>query len=166
MNQSDLQELLDRQRITDTIYRYASTIDVKDYARLRETLTDDAVAQYAGADPIEGADAIVKWVDEMCVDKSWQHHMLNVYHVDIEGDEARTLVYHTSHQTTFDEPNKVVVIVARYTHILRRVGSGWKIADLRMMVGWMEEREFPQDEASAREAEMNAAARERSTDGD
>jgi ketosteroid isomerase-like protein len=159
MTDSALQELLDRQKIADTIYRYASTNDFKDYAALRDTFVDDAVAQYHTAPPIEGADAIVKWIEEMCVDKSWQHHLLNVYHIDIDGDEARTLVYHTSHQTTYDEPDKVLVIVARYTHVLRRVGSSWKIADLRMTVGWMEEREFPQEAMNEKEAQQNSAAR-------
>jgi ketosteroid isomerase-like protein len=166
MTDNALQELLDRQKIADAIYRYASTNDFKDYVGLRETFVDDAVAQYHTADPIEGADAIVKWIEEMCVDKSWQHHMLNVYHVDIDGDEAGTLVYHTSHQTTFDAPDTVLVIVARYAHKLRRVNGVWKIADLRMTVGWMEERQFPQDAMSAREAEQNQAARVRSGDGD
>jgi ketosteroid isomerase-like protein len=166
MNESVLQELVDRQRITDAIYRYASTNDHQDYVGLRATFTDDAVAQYATADPIEGADNIVKWIEEMCVDKSWQHHLLNVYHVDIDGDEASTLVYHTSHQTTFDAPDTVLVIVARYAHKLRREGDAWKIADLRMTVGWMEEREYPQDAMSAKEAEQNQAARVRSGDGD
>jgi ketosteroid isomerase-like protein len=166
MNESALRELLDRQQIADTIYRYASTNDHKDYLGLRATFTDDAVAQYATADPIEGADAIVKWIEEMCVDKSWQHHMLNVYHVDIDGDEASTLVYHTSHQTTFDAPDRVLVIVARYTHKLRRDRGAWRIADLRMTVGWMEERDFPQGAMAEKEAEQNEAARLRSGDGD
>ena len=41
-----VQELLDRQRIQDTLYRYASTIDDKDYAGLREVLVDDVVGTY------------------------------------------------------------------------------------------------------------------------
>jgi hypothetical protein len=164
MSEQALQQLLDRQQVVDTIYRYASSNDEKDYVTLRATFVDDAVAQYAGAPEILGGDAIVKWIEEMCVDKAWQHHLLNVYHVDLDGDEASTLVYHTSHQTTFDDPDTVLVIVARYTHKLRRVAGTWKIADLRMFVGWMEERQFPQGAMVEKETEQNLAAQARSGD--
>ena len=161
-----LQALFDRQQIEDTIYRYGASVDQKDYVGARSTFTDDAIAQYAGAPEIHGGDAIVKWIDEMCVDKSWQHHFLNVYRVEIDGDEATTLVYHTSHQTTFDAPDTVLQIVARYVNKLRRVDGEWRISDLRMHVGWMEERQFPQGAMAAKEAEQNAAARTRSTEED
>src|SRR3954453_18154126 len=76
-----VQQLLDRQQIEDTLYRYASTIDNKDYPRLRSLLVDDAVGKYGDADPIRGADEIVRWIDEATQDRSWQHHKLTVYHV-------------------------------------------------------------------------------------
>jgi ketosteroid isomerase-like protein len=142
--EATLQALVDRQQIVDTLYRYASTIDTKDYPRLRSLFVDDAVGQYAGGDPIHGADEIVAWIDSMTLDRAWQHHMLNVYHVDIEGDVARTLTYHTSHQTTTADPDTVIVIVARYRDVLRKVDGTWKIAEKTMDVGWMEERHAPQ----------------------
>jgi len=156
-----LQELVDRQKIVDTLYRYASSIDVKDYPTLRATFVDDAVGQYAGAEPIHGADNIVKWIDEMTVTRSWQHHMLNVYHVDIDGDQARAVTYHTSHQTDVSDPDKVLVIVARYYDTLRRVDGSWRIADKRMDVGWIEERHFPQAAMAAQGAEERDSARQR-----
>lgn len=138
-----VQELLDRQRIQDTLYRYASTIDVKDFARLRALFVDDAVGQYGDAPPIQGADAIVAWIDSMTTDCAWQHHKLTVYHVDIDGDVATALTYHTSHQTTVADPETVTVIVARYRDVLRRVGDGWKIADKVFEIGWVEQRRRP-----------------------
>ena len=139
-----LQELLDRQQIEDTLYRYASTIDSKDYPRLRSLLADDAVGKYGDADPIHGADEIVRWIDEATQDRAWQHHKLTVYHVDIDGNEAKALTYHTSHQKTVDDPDTVIVIVARYHDVLRREGDAWKITDKVMEIGWIEERHFSQ----------------------
>jgi uncharacterized protein (TIGR02246 family) len=156
-----VQELLDRQRIQDTLYRYASTIDTKDYTRLRELFVDDAVGTYGDGDPIRGADEIVAWIDMMTKDCAWQHHKLTVYHVDIDGDEASALTYHTSHQTTTADPDTVIVIVARYYDVLRRVGADWKIVDKRMDVGWMEERHYSQTAAGGRESTENAAAQSR-----
>ena len=138
-----VQELLDRQRIQDTLYRYASTIDDRNLKELRELFVDDAVGRYGDGEPIHGADAIVAWIDEMTVDCAWQHHKLTVYHVDIEGDEAKALTYHTSHQTTKADPDVVTVIVARYRDVLRRVGDSWKIADKVFDIGWSEQRRRP-----------------------
>ncbi len=138
--ESAVQELLDRQRITDTLYRYASTIDDKDYAGLREVLADDVVGTYGDFPTIRGADELVGWIDGMTKDKAWQHHKLTVYHVDIEGDEARALTYHTSHQTTTNDLDTVIVIVARYKDVLHRDGGRWKIADKVMEIGWIEQR--------------------------
>jgi ketosteroid isomerase-like protein len=138
-----VQELLDRQRISDTLYRYASAIDDKDFTRLRELFVDDAVGTYGDGEPIHGADPIVEWIDVMTKDCTWQHHKLTVYHVDIDGDEAGALTYHTSHQTTTADPDTVTVIVAKYRDRLRRVGDGWKIADKVFEIGWMEQRSRP-----------------------
>ena len=152
-----LQELVDRQQIIDTPYRYASTIDSKDYPRLRSLCADDTVAQYAGGEPLHGADAIISWIDQMTLDRTWQHHLLNVYHVDIDGDEARTLTYHMCHQTAEADPNTVIVIVARYRDVLRKLDGTWKIVDKDMDVGWMEERQFPQGAIGDTHAEAEAA---------
>jgi hypothetical protein len=156
-----LQELLDREQIKDTLYRYASTIDVKDFDQMRTLFTDDIVAQYGDAPPIEGADTLVKWIDQMTVDRPWQHHLLSVYHVDLDGDEADALVYHTSHQLAETDPDNVIVIVARYRNSLRRVGGAWKISRLKMEIGWLEERRYSQTAAGDKEAAENLAAQDR-----
>ena len=161
MDEASFQRLIDRQDIEETLYRYASAIDQRDYVTVRGTFADDAVAQYATAPEIHGGDTIVKWIDEMSVDQGFQHHMINVFHVDVDGDEARTLTYHTSHQTSASRPDAVLLIVGRYRDVLRREGGTWKIAEKRMEVGWMEERHFSQAAAAEREANDNLAAQAR-----
>ena len=135
-----VQHLLDRQAITDTLYRYASTIDVKDYEGLRGVFADDAIARYGERDWMIGADEIVAWIADYGHTRSWQHHLLSVYHVDIDGDSAKALIYHTSHQTAVDDPDTVLVIVARYHDELRRIAGTWKITKKHMEVGWRESR--------------------------
>jgi ketosteroid isomerase-like protein len=161
MDNEALQKLLDRQQIEDTIYKYAFTIDLKDYAGLRTVFTDDVVAQYAGAPEIHGADKLVSWIAEMGTTMNFQHHMINVYEVELDGDEARTYTYHTSHQTDASTPDTVYVIVGRYRDVLRRIGDRWLIADKRMEVGWMEQRNYSQAAAVAAEAEQNRSTQAR-----
>jgi len=148
VSQEELRQLVDRQQISDVLYRYASSVDYKDFATLRSLFTDDAHGVYMTVADLSGADEIVKWIDGMTADKSWQHQKLTVYHIDFTGpDEASTLTYHTSHQTDAGDESAVTLIVARYRDKLRRVGGTWKITEKIMEPGWMEQRRLPQPAA-------------------
>jgi ketosteroid isomerase-like protein len=149
VSQEELRQLIDRQQISEVLYRYASSVDYKDFATLRSLFTDDAHGVYMTVADLTGADELVKWIDGMTADKSWQHHKLTVYHVDFSGpDEASALTYHTSHQTDAGDDSMVTMIVARYRDTLRRVGGTWKIAEKIMEPGWTEQRRLPSPDAS------------------
>jgi len=135
-----IQALSDRLDITDTLYRYASCIDVKDNDGIRAVLADDLWAKYGNADPVIGGDTVAKWIDEMTRDCVWQHHLLSVYHVDVTGDEADALIYHTSHQLFESDPETVHVLVGRYRNKLVRTADGWKISRLTFEIVWAERR--------------------------
>src|SRR5436305_15287875 len=135
-----LQSIQDRIDITDVLYRYASTIDTFDLDGLRGTLADDVWAQYGNADPVLGGDAVVGWIAEAIKPVVWQHHLLSVYHVEVEGDEATALVYHTSHQLFEPDPDGPKLLVGRYHNRLRREPDGWKISRLVLELLWGEAR--------------------------
>ena len=132
--------LQDRADVTDTLYRYASTIDRFDVAGLRRLLADDLVAQYGNADPVTGGEAVAEWIGAAIAEVVWQHHFLSVYHVDVEGDRATALVYHTSHQVFEADPDAAKLLVGRYDVELRREVDGWKIGRLRLDLLWGEAR--------------------------
>lgn len=130
------QDLLDRDAIEQVLLRYASSIDDKDFARLRTILSDDIRGRY-GETVIEGADHLVDWIARGTDDRSWQHHLVSVYHIDLTGDEeARALTYLTSHHTKFGEPDDCTRTIARYRDHLRKVNGTWLIAEKVMEVGW------------------------------
>jgi hypothetical protein len=136
-----LQLLLDRQEITDTLYRYGSSIDDKNRAGLRRVFTDDATARFGGREWLTGGDQIVDWIFERSKDRGWAHHHLSVFQVDVEGDTARSLTYLTAHDTAADAPGTVWVTIGRYHDELRRTDAGWRIARRDMEVGWRESRD-------------------------
>jgi hypothetical protein len=140
-----LEEMLDRADVTDTLYRYCSTIDRRDMAGVRDTLADDVRAKYGNADWIEGGDVLVGWIDQATQATLWQHHMLSVYHVDVDGDVATALTYHTSHQMYADAPDVAAVIIARYHDRLVRTAWGWRISEKVMEIVWAGERTDPND---------------------
>ena len=133
-----LRVIQDRIDISDVLYRYASTIDEFDLDGLRSTLSDDIWAQYGNAAPVLGGDAVAAWIGEAIEPVIWQHHLLSVYHVEIDGDDAKALVYHTSHQVFRDEPESAKVLVGRYHNELRREAGGWKISRLVLELLWGE----------------------------
>ena len=139
-----VRELAEKAAIEQVLLRYASAIDIKDFPTLRTLFCDDITARY-GEVAVAGGDELIKWIDGMTVDNSWQHHYLNVYHVDLVSDvEATALTYHTSHQTKTETPNRCTKIVARYHDRLRKIDGSWKIADKYMEIGWVEETEAEQ----------------------
>src|SRR5581483_2816238 len=158
-----VQQLIERQAVEEVLYRYASSIDQKDYATLRSCFVAEVVAQYAEAPEIDGVDDLVGWIDQMCVSQSFQHHLINVYHVDLDLDAgtASALTYHTSHQIKSEEPDTDTLIVGRYRDALRKVDGRWLITDKRMEVGWIEERTYSQSAANDKETAENLAAQER-----
>lgn len=133
-----LRAIQDRLDVTDVLYRYASTIDRFDLQGLRSVLHDDLVAQYGNAEPVIGGDAVAEWIAGMIEPVVWQHHFLSVYHVDVAGDHADALVYHTSHQLFQDEPESAKVLVGRYHNELRREEESWKISKLVLELLWAE----------------------------
>ena len=132
--------LQDRAEITDVLYRYASTIDRFDRDGLRSLLADDLWAQYGNAEPVSGGDAVAAWIAEATASVVWQHHLLSVYHVEVDGDRASALVYHTSHQVFEDDPDTAKLLVGRYQNELRREPDGWRISRLVLEILWGEEK--------------------------
>jgi hypothetical protein len=135
-----LRALQDRVDITEVLCRYSSAIDSFDNAGVRETLDDDIWAQYGNGEPVTSGDALAKWIGEATATVIWQHHLLSVYHVKVEGDHASALSYLTSYQVFKENPDAAIILVARYHDELRRRPGGWRISKRTMEVLWGESR--------------------------
>jgi len=138
---SSLRALIEKEAIEQTLLRYASSIDVKDWETLGNTFCADGAATLASGEVLRGRDVILDYIRTATAGRAWQHHLINVYHVDIDGDEASALTYHTSHQVAAEDPDRALVLVARYHDRLRREADGaWRISEKVLEVGWREER--------------------------
>lgn len=145
--QVDLTELLgrvqaleDRAALEDLVKRYAVGCDTRDRAVLLSAFTADARAQYAADEPMHGADTIVSWIEAATAATIWQQHLISPYSFDIEGDRARLTAYLISHQNYQANPDVVTMMTSRYTLECARTDRGWLIADLVLVVGWIESR--------------------------
>ena len=129
----------DRMLIEDTLYRYASSIDSANLDQLTDVLHPDLWAQYGNAEPAESAETVIGWIREATRTCVWQHHLLSAYHVDVQGDAATALVYHTSYQK-FAGDDDVCVLVGRYHDELVKHDGKWKISRLVFEIMWGERR--------------------------
>ena len=95
------------------------------------------------ATPIRSSAAtrVAAWIGEAIANVVWQHHLLSVYHVEVDGDRASALVYHTSHQVFEDDPDTAKLLVGRYHNELRREPDGWRISRLVLEILWGEEQD-------------------------
>ncbi len=133
-----LRALQDRTDIEDVLYRYSSAVDSFDKEGLRGCLADDIWAQYGNSEPVTDADTLTNWITDATATCIWQHHLLNVYHVDIDGDQASTVSYLTSYQVFEQDPKAAIILVARYHDELRRTSDGWKLSRRVMELLWGE----------------------------
>lgn len=143
VNDKQLVRLIAENEVRKTIYDYAVAIDEFDEAGVRGVFADDAVATYWNHPTLHGGDAIAEFVNGAADGQIVQHHLLNVYHVDVaeDGVTAIARVYHTSHQWFEDAPFTDVVMVGRYRLGMRWVDDAWKISMLEMELLWAESRE-------------------------
>ena len=135
---ASLQALQDRNDISDVLYRYSAAVDSFDTEGVRSALADDIWAQYGNADPVVGGDALAAWIAEATATIIWQHHLLNVYQVHIDGDQATALSYLTSYQVFKENPDAAIILVARYHDELRRTPEGWRVSKRIMELLWGE----------------------------
>jgi hypothetical protein len=133
-----LQGLQDRTDIEDVLYGYSLSVDSFDPDGVRAALADDIWAQYGNGEPVVGGDALAGWITEATATAIWQHHLLNVCRVTIDGDQAKALSYLTSYQVFRENPDVAIILVARYHDELRREPAGWKISRRVMELLWGE----------------------------
>lgn len=151
MDESALRELWDRERIRALATAYASAVDRRDFATLRELFLPDArLAIYAGEPAPEalrfearGRDAIeraLRGIERYAVTT----HLVGGQHVVLEGDRARAETScRASHLHLRDGQRYCLDMAIRYQDRLERVGSEWRFAERALAVDWESEAPLP-----------------------
>jgi len=120
----------DRETVARLAHGYAHGIDEMNEVLLRRTFTENAVAEYKGANfpmdlRLEGIDAILEWLRSSVGDRDgavpW--HFMSTHLVDIDGDEATLRTF---------QHNRHMSGVGLYTIQARRTKDGWRIVKLHL----------------------------------
>jgi 3-phenylpropionate/cinnamic acid dioxygenase small subunit len=132
---------LDRQDIIDSILRYASGIDMRNWALYRQCFTDEVEVDFtswSGGTPRKlSADDWVAGVRSTLSGFDATQHTLTNFVIDLRGDEATAVVYMSAqHYLPNSMGDSTLLIGGYYTHELIRAATDWKIRKARLTVTW------------------------------
>jgi hypothetical protein len=140
LNDDTLDQIRDRLAVTEAVYRYPTSVDAGDWAALRAAFVDDARVRFGNGDWIVGADVLVRGLQSHMKESLARHHLVSVYRVEVNGDDATALSYATSHVVMASDPGLSRVSVGRYHEQLVRTSAGWKISAIVYELVWAEDR--------------------------
>jgi ketosteroid isomerase-like protein len=130
-------QLVDRQRIVDVCTSYALALDSRDWARLRECFTPDAVALYGNLGRNDGYEAIEATCRSALEPLTASQHLLGNHLVEISGDLATSVCYfQAQHVMESQDAGPTYIIAGRYDDDFVRSESGWRIARRTLTVMW------------------------------
>lgn len=145
MSDRTLQWLLDRTEAVDVVYRYATSIDTRDWELHRSIFTDEMESDFSslgsGTAPQPTSMSADAWVDGLKAlmpgFEATQHSMTNP-RVSIDGDEATVVMYMQAEHYLLDDEGEREFwsIGGYYTDRLVRSGDSWKIRSVRLTVTW------------------------------
>ncbi|WP_428310532.1 nuclear transport factor 2 family protein [Hydrocarboniphaga sp.] len=131
-----LADLLDRAAISDTIFKYATGIDRRDWPLYRSIFTDEVEFDFTSwrgvRETMRADDWIVSVRQTLACFDATQHNMTNPV-ITLAGDEA-TIVVHMVAMHHFE--GEMQQLGGFYTNRLRRDASGWKISACCLTITW------------------------------
>ena len=110
----DLQSLIDKGDIVQTVLRYCRALDTKNWDLLDEVFLADATANLSGKSDLVGLDAITSRIKVALEQLDGSQHLVRNHEVSIDGDKATHQCYLHSQHTRAPAisgggPNHVVV---------------------------------------------------------
>jgi len=146
---SEVRELLDKQAITEVLYRYSRAVDRGDEGLLRDCYHDDAVEDHGGAFLGPASDYIAAVRPALNGDRLMTHTVTNVL-IELTGaDLALSECYYLSfaRYPVADPPFETLTLARAIDRFERRDGV-WRIASRKLRWEW--NREQPIAETWAR----------------
>lgn len=139
---SQLQALLDKEGIRETLIRYAVSIDSDNLELFDQVFLADAVVDYSAAGGVYGNyQELRDWLRKaLSKFNSWQHLLSNIV-IQLDGDTATTITGCYNPLAGVDEQgnNYVIHVGCQYNDQLKRTEQGWRIAKRDLLVVWQDD---------------------------
>jgi 3-phenylpropionate/cinnamic acid dioxygenase small subunit len=118
----------DRVAVIDTVNRYATALDTRDWSLLDEVFTIDAVGDY-GAGELKGREALRGMIRRMLGGSGPSQHLLANHRVELDGDAARCVCQVRAFSAgTGPATGRSYELLGAYRDQLVRTPEGWRIA--------------------------------------
>ncbi len=137
-----LRELLDRDAIQATMFRFGRALDTRDWPLYRACLTDPVRIDFSD---LTGAPARTVAADDWtrfaaaCLDPIRAHHQTTNMQVDIEGDHATGVFYMAArHHRPGSRGDSGYLQLGWYDADLIRDDAAWRVRKLRQRIQWCE----------------------------
>lgn len=134
-----IQQALDVLAIQQLLAKYVFAIDAKDFERLDEVFTDDAVVDYtATGGAIVSYAGLKSWLAEALATFPLTQHQIGLPLIALDGDRAsaRTMLFNPMLQSA-DESNHLFFVGATYVDDLVRTAAGWRISRRLEVDAWV-----------------------------
>jgi hypothetical protein len=133
IDEISIAHVVDRLVIEAVLVLYATLIDTKQFDRLREVFSADAVVNYTSAGGIKGSLAEVSaWLAKVLTPFTVVQHLVANFAIEIDGDRARSVCYFHN-PMRLSGPDGTISMFwcgGRYLDELVRTSEGW-LAHLR-----------------------------------
>ena len=136
-----MQALKDKADIQETILKYATGLDRRDFALYRSIFADQVeidFSSFSGAPPstMSGDDWAAQ-VQQLLPGFDATQHVLTNFVINVQGDEAKANVYmQAEHFIANSDGDNSHTLGGYYDHKLRRKGEGWEIHATTLTVTW------------------------------
>lgn len=119
--------MTDREEIIETLVRYATGIDSRDWPLFRTVFTEDCALDYGNIGSWSGADAVTDFMEQSHAMAGHTMHRLSNHAISVDGDTATARTYIDGLILAPDN-NSGVNAVGFYDDELVRTTDGWRVA--------------------------------------
>lgn len=141
----DLNELIERERIRDVIYRYCEAVDAKDWVKVMASFTEDATISHGSYDG--PADKFLGFIQDILNKMTKTVHSIGGTVISIDGNRAKiSTTFSSFHQVSGEYaqvgPVKTGgvdtdwIVAGRYVDNLIKVKGEWKIKNRQASNDW------------------------------
>jgi hypothetical protein len=133
----------DKLAVTETVYRYATGVDRRDWTLYRSLFTDTVTIDFSSFSPNQPPPRVMRaddWVAGIVPLftglAATQHSMTNPL-ASVDGDVATITMYMQAHHVYDpDDPASWYTVGGYYDDTLARVDSRWLLTSVRLTVTW------------------------------
>ena len=134
MNDAELQELVDRQEISDVLIAYCCALDKMDLPAIVALFTQDCLVDYGPDKRLQsrGSSALAESLERMWRWSRTSHHLSNIQIQFEKSDSSSTVSYVLAWHERPD--GSTATIMGQYHDRLVREIEGWRIKERRMVM--------------------------------